>query len=83
MLFEREGPNVCWNFDTHAVDLSTFFREPPRTGERPFCRLEMKFPNQKEVFYLRHILLHYPKTSFTDCKRHATKKYYTYEDPRA
>ena len=29
MLFEREGPNVCCNFGTHAVDFSTFFREPP------------------------------------------------------
>ena len=29
VLFEREGPNVCCNLGTHAVDFSTFFRDPP------------------------------------------------------
>eukprot|EP00959_Pyramimonas_sp_CCMP1952_P019097 403552-Pyramimonas_sp.AAC.1 len=31
------------------------------------------------VFYLRHILLNYPKPSFADCKTHAGRRYPTYE----
>ena len=48
--------------------------------ERPLCRLEMKYPKQKEVFYLRQILLRYPKRSFADCKEHAGATYATYEE---
>ena len=48
-------------------------------GEDPLCRLEMKFQHQKEAFYLRQILLHYPKRSFEDARRHLGKQYSTYE----
>ena len=44
------------------------------------CRLEMKYPNQKEEFYLRHLLLHFPKRSFEDCKRHNGRRYDTFEE---
>ena len=37
-------------------------------GDRPICRLEMKYPKQKEVFYLRHMLLNHAKSSFDDCR---------------
>ena len=40
----------------------------------------MKFPRQKEVFYLRHLLLNFPKRSFADCARHNGKSYNTYEE---
>ena len=49
-------------------------------GEPPLCRLEMKFPRQKEVFYLRHILLNYPKVSFEDCRRQGRRVYPSYEE---
>ena len=49
-------------------------------GERPVCRLEMKFPKQKEVFYLRHILLNYAKNSFLDCRVHNGRTYRSYEE---
>ena len=47
----------------------TCFVYPRQRGEAPLCRLEMKYPRQKEVFYLRHMLLNYPKNSFSDCRR--------------
>ena len=40
----------------------------------------MKFPRQREVFYLRHILLHFPQYSFADCRRHGSVTYETYEE---
>lgn len=40
----------------------------------------MKFPKQKGVFYLRHMLLNYAKLSFEDCKMHNQKTYSTYEE---
>ena len=49
-------------------------------GENPICRLEMKYPKQKEVFYLRHMLLNHPKSSFADCKQHANKTYGSHEE---
>ena len=50
-------------------------------GEHPLCRLEMKFPRQKEVFYLRLILLHFPKLSFDDCYRHGNNgRYASHEE---
>ena len=48
-------------------------------GQAPLCRLEIKFPNQKEVFYLRNILLHYPKRSFDDCMRYSGRRYKSFE----
>ena len=39
----------------------------------------MKYPNQQEVYYLRHILLDWPKRSFTDCLLHSGKCHATYE----
>ena len=49
-------------------------------GENPICRLEMKYPKQKEVFYLRHMLLNHAKTGFKDCRVHAGKTYSTIEE---
>ncbi|CAK0789466.1 unnamed protein product, partial [Prorocentrum cordatum] len=40
----------------------------------------MKFPKQGDVFYLRHILLNFPKASFADCRTHNGKVYPTYEE---
>eukprot|EP00959_Pyramimonas_sp_CCMP1952_P168997 3530406-Pyramimonas_sp.AAC.1 len=39
----------------------------------------MKFPQQKEAFYLRRMLLHHPKRSFDDCRTHLGRKYPTFE----
>ena len=49
-------------------------------GELPICRLEVKFPKQTEVFYLRHMLLNYPKLSFADCTVHNSKTFATHEE---
>eukprot|EP00959_Pyramimonas_sp_CCMP1952_P055825 1166393-Pyramimonas_sp.AAC.1 len=40
----------------------------------------MKFPRQKEVFYLRQILLRFAKTSFDDCLRYDGRRYPSYEE---
>ena len=48
-------------------------------GETPVCRLEMKFPRQQEVFYLRHILLHFPKANYAECRKHNGKTYSSFE----
>ena len=57
-----------------------YFVYPRQRGEAPLCRLEMKFPRQKEVFYLRHILLHFPKDNFRDCRTHRGVVHPTYEE---
>ncbi len=49
-------------------------------GEQPVCRLEMKFPRQKEVFYLRLLLLHFPKADFNDCLCHNGTQYASHEE---
>lgn len=56
------------------------FVYPRQRGEAPLCRLEMKFPRQQEVFYLRHALLNFPKSNFLDCRRHNGKLYPSYEE---
>eukprot|EP00959_Pyramimonas_sp_CCMP1952_P020875 440244-Pyramimonas_sp.AAC.1 len=58
----------------------TCFVYPRQRGEAPLCRLEMRFPRQKEVFYLGHMLLNYPENSFADCKQHNGKTYPSYEE---
>eukprot|EP00959_Pyramimonas_sp_CCMP1952_P316033 6614460-Pyramimonas_sp.AAC.1 len=40
----------------------------------------MKFPRQKEVFYLRQILLRFSKTSFDDCLHYDGRQYSSYEE---
>lgn len=57
-----------------------FYVSPRTRGEAPLCRLEMKFPRQKEVFFLRHILLHQPKNDFGDCRKHGGKTFATFEE---
>ena len=49
-------------------------------GQNPLCRLQMKYPKQKEVFYLRHMLLNFPKVSFADCRQHAGIMYASHEE---
>jgi len=56
------------------------FVYPKLRGDHAICRLEMKYPRQKEVFYLRQILLRYPKHSFADCKRHNGKMHGSHEE---
>ena len=57
-----------------------FFVCPRVHGEPPLCRLQMKYPKQKESFYLRHILLNYAKASFLDCRTHNGRTYSTFEE---
>ncbi len=49
-------------------------------GVSPVCRLEMKYPRQKEVFFLRHILLNFPKASWADCRQHNGISYASHEE---
>ena len=88
-LFDASGasrsPALQLLADTLAPSLDNapegckFFVYPRQRGEQPLCRLEMKFPRQKEVFYLRHMLLNFPKLSFDDCFFHAGRKHASYE----
>jgi len=48
--------------------------------EEPVCRLEMKYPKQKEIFYLRHMLLNFPKRSWEECKCHNGRAYSSFEE---
>ena len=57
-----------------------FFIYPKLRGEHPICRLEMKFPKQQEVFYLRHVLLNFAKRDFLDCKRFQGVLFATHEE---
>ena len=57
-----------------------FFVYPHQKGVRPLCRLEMKYPRQKEVFYLRHMLLHFSKQSWDTCKEHDGRSFATHEE---
>jgi len=56
------------------------FVYPRQRGMQPVCRLEMKYPRQKEVFYLRHMLLNFSKQSFADCKVHNGRQYKSHEE---
>jgi len=40
----------------------------------------MKYPKQKEPFYLGHLLLNYAKTSFQDCRTPAGRTYASHEE---
>lgn len=63
-----------------AHDSARHFVYPRRRGEAPLCRLEMKFPRQKEAFYLRQLLLRFPKRSFRECYVHNSKRYRSIEE---
>ena len=71
---------------THAVWLDDapeglkHFVYRRQKGVPPVCRLEMKYPRQKEVFFLRHLLLQFPQTSWASCKEYNGKKYKTHEE---
>ena len=40
----------------------------------------MRFPREKEVFFLRLLLLHFPKTDFEDCLCHNGRRYAAHEE---
>ena len=70
--------NIPPVLDEAPKGVKHFFRLRLR-GEQPICRIQMRFPREKEVFYLRMLLLHFPKTDFEDCLRHRGRHYTTHE----
>ena len=55
------------------------FVYPRARSDNLLCSVELKFPQQGEVFFLRHVLLNYTKTSFHDCRVHGGVEYATFE----